>query len=753
MSKINENPRRISLLNASILLAMIPAVTPLALAEQGFALEEVIVTAEKKAAAAQDTAITMDVVSGNTIQREGIKDLESLSALTPSLNFQKDTINTSFTLRGIGSSNVDNELGDQAVTVSIDGEYLNRPVALNVAMFDLERVEVLRGPQGTLYGRNATAGAVNIVTARPELGVEKGSIYLDVGNYNARTVQGMVNLPISDQAAVRAALTKTIRDGYRDAGPAGKVDDADAGGIRLGLTAEPTDSTSIYIGIESSKMDQTAPSRYGIPLQAPFSSDPLPAGTAPSGFNPDIPDEWDQGIAGFQKVDQKAIRTQIDQDFESFSVTYLGSYRKIDLESYQPLNGFVPELFNIEVNSEFATQNHELRIQAETDRYFWQAGLFYGKETQEIDRGVVVTQVPVSNANSWLNHFLRDVNSETKALFAQGTYHLTDTLDLNLGGRYTKDTKDRTAYDLLAPSFVLGIPGYPDAPDFSLGVYAPTAGQNSDSWGEFTWQAGLDYHVAENSMIFAKISTGYKAGGYDAVGSYEPETITAYEVGSKNELLERRLRLNASVFYYDYQDQQISVLRDLSIGNQTLNAGATTVKGIDLESQYLLSENDVLSVGINYLDATFDQFPTTQALVGMDADSFTAIEDYLAVAGVDLTGNTPPQSPNITLSLGYEHIWQLDSGELSLSLNSVYKSKYYLSPFNWEADKQDAHTQTSLRISYDATDNWSVSAYARNLEDEQALSYSSFTGGPSVSIYNFAIGSPRVYGVHFNYNW
>lgn len=693
-------------------------------------LGDIIVTAQKRATGIQDTPIAMRAFEGADLVKNGVSDINGLSRLAPDLNLSTDTLFTKLSIRGVGSQDV-SETADGALTINIDGEYINRPVALNAALFDLERVEVLRGPQGTLYGRNSTAGALNIIAAKPVLGEVSGFVTAGYGNYDAKTAQGAVNLPLGDRFAIRISGLHADHDGYTDNGAVGKGDTQNADAVRASLYAEPIDKVKLYLAGEFVDVNQTAPSQFGIGVTAATQGVvTLPSGAqVPSQFQPVLDrDSYPLADLGFFRTRQYAARGRLDVDLDFATLSYIGGYRDVNVSSRQPLNGSIPAIFtfyNSKIDSE--TQSHELRLNGgQEGAFIWQVGGFYYKEVQDIARGLFL---PLAGANgSFLNYFYRPyVRSTSKAAFAQGTYWIVpDTFSITGGIRYTDDKKS-ARYDNYGFQFNSGMT--PPA-DGSPGATITNPRQQSD---KITWNVGLDYKIARDNLLYAKVSTGYKGGGFDNVGAYAPETLTAYELGSKNRFADRRVEFNVAGFYYRYTNQQIQVLLDTAVGARTLNAGKSRIWGIETDTTVLLSERDKFHATFNYLDAKFTQFPgVLSGLNGTYPD--------------DLSGNRPAQAPKVTIGLGYDHTFPIGDGKLVAGAFSRFKSEYYLTALNWAADRQKAFTQTDLNLEYTAPGGmFSIQGYVRNLEKTRPLTFTSFTGG-GINLYNFIYGTPRTYG-------
>lgn len=707
-------------------------------------LEEVVVTAENRSVSAQRVPITLDLVRGKDIQKQGVADLLQLQNIAPSLNIVQNTIFNQVNIRGVGSNDGAAELSDQAVTIGIDGEFINRPVALNAAMFDLDRVEVLKGPQGTLYGRNATAGSVNIIAKKPTNSREV-NIGASYGNYNYLKLNGAVNLPLGKIAAIRVAGMLDKHDGFRDGGAlVGRVDNGNVWALRAGLDINPTKNLNIYLVGEMNKTDQQAPSQYGVRLIG------LPGlnGTIPSNFTTDLPKDFPLASAGFMKVDQKAVRTKVSYNLGSASITYTGAYRVVDLDGYQSLNGFVPETFAFHNDLSYKTSNHELRMNGETAKLTWQVGGFYGNEDSDVRRGLIlhVLRANFNNQSPFNSFFFRDVNSKTSAVFGQATYNFSEKTGLTVGLRNTTDVKTREGSDLAAGPMPPNADRvrffYPNVPTSidQAGMRRLTGVPNEGRWNQTTWTIGMEHKIDANKFLFAKVSKGYKAGGFDNVGEYDPEKLIAYEIGSKNKFADNRLKLNASAFYYDYTNQQVSVFISTAVGAAIKNAGSSRVFGIETEGEYAISKNDRFKWTINYLDAQIK-----------DLKVFTSVLVNVATpADVDLSGNRPIQAPKWTMTARYDHDFKIGGGTLNAGIQTLFKSEYFLQPFNFAMDRQPSYTKTDVNLTYTSkSGKYDIGVYAQNLEDNRILTYAAWNGG-TIGIYNWIFGTPRLVGAQLN---
>ena len=530
-----------------------------------------------------------------------------------------------------------------------------------------------------------------IVAAKPRLEHLGGSVQIEYGNYNT-----LKFAPLGKKSAVRAAFISDSHDGYRQSN--NPEDGMIALGARLGFKTQPSDKLSIYV--EISKIDQFAVSQYGI------SSDPEePAydpgfaafeGQQPVDFETELPEDFDVANPGSQKIDQFALRANVTYDFsDNVKLTYRGGYRDISMSTYQALNGYVPETFSFDRNRDFESQSHELRLNGESKKLIWQTGLFRGSDVSNATGGLIFAfarflsapafdKVPYGFYNNW------DTDVTTTGVFGQATYNFTDKFAFTGGLRFTGDAKEQSGYSSGAPFGPPGTPVYfyPDGPADGDPGTSPIAG-GDETWSQVTWLANFEYKPDNNTMHFAKISTGYKSGGFAIAGPYNAENLTAFEIGTKNRLSER-FRLNASAFYFDYRNQQIPVFIDVQNGFAVTNAGESTIFGVELEGDYAVTADGRFDFNINYLNAELTNFTTEVNLVNGDGIS------------KDLSGNRPAQAPEWVLTAGYTHDFALgtNGGTLKVGLNTMFKSDYYLTPFNNRMDQQGSYTRTNMFITY-----------------------------------------------------
>jgi iron complex outermembrane receptor protein len=651
----------------------------------------------------------MTVLSSDVLQSNAVGNLQNLSSIAPSVSFSQANAATVITIRGVSSRDT-TETGDPAVAVNIDGFYFQRAIGFGDSLFDLQRVEVLRGPQGTLYGRNATGGAINLVTAKPGKEFEANAS-VGFGNFDSITTQGALNLPLSDRVQMRVAYFTRSHDGYRDNAPARDGDDEDAKAARLHLMMEPTDSLTLLLTAELTKLGGTGPAVYGSPLVFDSSGDvvhdrpPLPVGAK----------SWSMGLpSGFMDATVKAFRWKLDYDLGFGDFTYLGGFRRLDYHNLIDLDGTANEAFYFQANEQPRTWNHEVRLSSKQDqRFTWQLGTFYFQETNNLLTYFQDYAAPAPPANLYIFDY-PNINATSKAGFGQASFGLTDDLKFEAGVRYTRDYKRRTG-----------------SLNYGSGIALQDASADSS---KTTYHAGLDWQATAANLFYAKVDTGYKAGGFTDAAPYAPESIKAYEVGSKSRLLGNTIQVNVAGFYYDYKDQQISQFID----GQTYirNAGASQIYGLEIEGSALLTREDRLDGYIGYLHAKFT--------------------DFLLATGssnVQLAGNRPPQSPRLSFNAGYQHRFGLPNGAgLTGRVQTHLETTSYLTVYNYPDDRQGGYTRSDAMLTYTAQDDkWSVEAYGRNLENKAVIINAQENG--LWSTYNYQFAAPRTYGMQVSVNW
>jgi iron complex outermembrane receptor protein len=765
-------------------------------------LAEVVVTAQNRAQNVQEVPIRIDVINAEQLADAGFSDANDLSKVAPVAMIQQDQGSVRVTVRGVG--NTAGGSTDNSVVTNIDGEYINTPAALGVALFDLERVEVLRGPQGTLYGRNATGGAVNFIMRKPgeRLG---GNVSASYGNYQAVRLDGGLDVPLATGVGVRVAGFYEDRNGYvkhpgmlpgRYGGfvfpgfAGGRSDDNHAWGGRATLAWNELGGTGFsgyLVGERSKRKFSPQIYTYADTHQPGFTPGPNCANPGWEATAPAITDQTlcvpsstrylqtvdrseyrapANGI-GRQFWDTTAFRGRLDYKFSpEATLSYIGGWRKFERDPKS--TGSLPVVYaNLVTNNRTETQSHELRLAGTVSGVIYQFGGFYFKEDIENFGGFYLGDITPNTQNFgfYINYNLRDSINKSKSLFGQVEVPLTETLTAVGGARYT-DNKNLGYWRDRAGMFV-----GPQFRDLNKDAFTNPVFLKSNQ-DKFTWLAGLNWKPDADTLVFAKISTGFKAGGFDAIGTYGPETNTAYEAGLKKNWGPRgRNIFNLTGFYYDYTGLQVNVLLNSAEGGRTFNAGKATNWGIEAETQFELTENDHFNLSINYLNAKLNELSALfnvycvpiaeggkgNCLTPGGAD-LSAVGDLDPIApGIqspNFTGHRPAYAPRWIINAGYDHEFDLGNDNvLTARINSTLKSKYFTGFFNYPDESQKTYTSTDASLEYAHRSGVSVTAFVRNIENKRPLTYGSFIAAGPDDIWNWQFGNPRTYGVRVDYKF
>lgn len=529
-------------------LMLCSQILPQAYAQEGadddmFILEEITVTAEKREENLQKVPVAIEAVTGSTLKETGKTDFyDALSGIT-SLHMQEGTRGFIVSLRGMS----DDQGGQNSpVTVNVDGDYTRRQEVGLGGLLDIDRIEVLNGPQGTLYGRASSAGVVNVISKNPTDEFEASGL-VEFGSYNLQHTDGVLNVPISDSLALRTAYRSVIRDGYLSNGE----NDQDEQTARLKASYRPTDIIDLVFTFEN----QRGGGR-GTGFVEPFGDD-----------QPDNPwtaayDEQDT----FRDTNMYRYVADLNLDLGFGSLTLHPSYRDFELDVKWVLMGNLQ--YRNETTEEFAT---ELRLASPADsKIEWMTGLYYYDKDD-----YTYTYVESTSAEQ-----ISEDTGESKAIFASAAYPLMEQFRITGGVRYTEDAQESI-------SIRSGVVGEPSGLDFD----------NTD------YKVGLEYDLSGTAMLWADYSTGYRAGSTRS----EPEDVNAYQLGSKNRFLNNLLQLNLSTFYYDYQNYQSEKIITFDDGTFDMGAGSgdAEIYGVDMQTNYILTKQDRIDFSVSYLNATY----------------------------------------------------------------------------------------------------------------------------------------------------
>lgn len=709
--------------------------------EDGASLfEEILVTAQRRTTSLQTTAAAISALSANEMKGRGIGDMEDLGQFNPSMDVAIYQGEAQIYIRGIGYSGI---IGgtDSSTALHIDGVYLSRSSAAVPAFFDVDRVEVVRGPQGTLYGRNATAGSVNIITKKPtdEFSAEVSGLY---GNYNRYRLFAAASGPLSDTVKVRLAAQMEDRDGFTTLirpieDPLGlgsvtsDVEDKDDFMARLTVQFDPSDDLRITLSGDYYKADDAASvwiyQDRGYATNDVFQDYIAERG----GFLPE-PDsrEFISDLEHFNKPEIWGLTGKVEWSAGEYGITSLTAYKEtnpLNRNDLDATGAFGVDQVREEDHKQFS---QELQISSPGGQALeWILGLYYFYEENDVRNEYFLPFVDEQfGLPSDDNCCLLELNgtAETKAFaaFGEATYDVSERLELVLGARYSWEERDGTN-DVVFRSF----------PGDDLNNVAEL---DAASWTSFTPKFGLNFAVSDDVFAYASASKGFKSGGFN-IGSYqndpfEPETIWSYEVGVKADLLDNRLRLNTAFFYYDYTDLQFQDVE----GNNTIvrNAASAEIKGIEVEGTGFLTDNFQVDFGLAWLDATFSDL---------------VVEDpkRRELGPLDLEGNVLPRAPEFKFNVGLQYTLDLESGA-SVMLRGDYswQDEVFFSAFNVQGLYQGAYSWGKARVTYtNPDDTWDVSAFVDNISDEVVRKNATFNGDIIDSTATGNLAPPRTYGV------
>ncbi len=704
---------------------------------QSDVLEEIVVTAERRAVSMQDTAISITAFTGEQLARAGIETSEQLTGFTPGLNIQRDVIGK-VVMRGIGTENF-TVAGDPGVAVSIDGAYLSRSNVAIFDLYDLDRVEVLRGPQGTLYGRNATGGAINFITEKPTQELA-GYISAEYGNYDKIRVEGAISGPLGEHVRARLSGLTHHRDGFTDNVFPGigagldELDDKDLWALRGQLEFRPSETLSILVSVDNYEDDSIAsPYKYiadpliyfgGAPFPNPLQSDLF---TVSQGYELDTPGFPDWRAPSPGQASQTGASGTITWDVTpGLTVKSISAWRDISFEWLNDGDGIEAYLVNYwqDDSSELFTQ--EVQLLSDTGgRLSWIIGGYLLTEDSDSRIGI---PLPLGAGLPLAVLIEGSTETDAYAVFGEASYNVFERLKATAGLRYSYEEKSADYVDDRT----------------SLGAPAPGMIDDSDSWSAFTPKFGLDYFINDDIMLYGSVTWGFKSGGFNMLAiqpSYNEEEVISYEVGFKSRFNQDRTQLNASAFYYDYEDLQVGKVVEL---NATIeNAAQATIYGAEIELDTLLTEQFRVSAGVSILETEYDSFITED-------------KDLFGAPSVSLKGNELPRAPNFTSSVSAQYILPLGAmGELEAWFNWQHTGSQYFTPFNRASFKQDSYDLINARVSYKATENWEISVYGQNLSDEEYFTNALESGVPTPGVDRvvpqFFVGAPRTYGVRIRY--
>lgn len=688
-------------------------------------LEVVVVTAEKRDTNLQKTGIAVTAVGGEELQRSGIGGLRAMQFLAPGLKIGETQAKTFINMRGIGNE-LFNAGSDQGVAVHMDGVYLARNEYPSLALVDVDRVEVLRGPQGTIYGRNATGGSINIITQRPSADFDAHAS-ISAGNYNSITESAAIGgTLVEGRVFARLAVFSDSHDGWtKNLGNGRDLDDLSKHAYRLSLRGIVSDTTEVGLTINSSRDNGAGPaSVVRRSATGPGIIWEHDGGLLSTGRNTYSPDP-----VGLRREIQ-GLNLNLTHDFGAATLkTTVGSWN-LSSDISDDLDGtsfFTGDEFWAEKQDQ---RTVEVNLASNGDgRFQWLAGLFYFGETAKTyydaqlgDLGFLGGET-VCCAQLSQRGWQTQVEVHSYAVFGQVGYKFTEALMLKVGARYTTDDKREHA---------------------SLAIFGPPLVEDlKDSWHDFTPRAALEYQIDDDVLVYGSVSKGFKAGGYNVWGlqgrAFEPEEIWSYEAGVKSRFADDRLQANLTAFYSKYSDLQVNQVLPIA-GVQVINAASARSSGAELEFVARPISAFQMNVSAAYLDAKFTSFHNTEI-------------DYPQLGSQDLSGNRLPKAPAFTIGTAAQYNIPLgDAGSVTIRGEYNWQDVIYFTEFNRNNAYQPAVGRWNANVAFDnANGRWTLAAFIKN-GGNKLVTEGAIIGGQSLGSPVFEFFSPpRLYGLTATY--
>lgn len=687
---------------------------------------EITVIARRREERLLDVPIAISALNTDALEKAGAKDLSGIQGAIPNVNIVQgrgSASSANFYIRGIGQPDA-LQTFDPAVGVYVDGVYLSRIQGALLNLFDVQRVEVLRGPQGTLYGKNTIGGAVNVVSKKPDLDTIRGEAAVTYGRFDEVTAKGYVSAPlVTDKLALSLAGVYDDREGIvTDPATGKKYNDRNNLSGRAILRAKPSDTVEISIAGDYTRQrnaltlgQNTAP-LIGFDYNATFT------GLTPFVIAPAAVGEWDYkastsftGDKG-QKLDHWGVSGTINVDLsDALQLVSITAYRKLKTDFFVDIDGTTAEVGDVFVGTRQHQFSQELQLKLEADKLKGVLGLYYLNEH--------VTSHQEAYADSYLRYvgtplnFLRTIDDEqdTKsyAAFGQLTYDFTDALSLTGGLRYTRETKEyfrtttATTSSPVFPAIVIR-----NTFTFPDNLPAPFNTDNSVTYEAWTPSATLSYKPSRNTMVYGSVSRGFKSGGFNGrvnglgdvtqeidgqrviVPTFKPETVWTYEVGAKGSFLDGRVNLSAAAFYSDYSNFQARVgggNTGITGGSfPVLNAGKLRIQGFEFDVNVRPADPVTLFASVGYLDADYKEFND-----GRRAPSFSCNPTGQAITC------RPAFAPPLTLRTGGEYRVPLGDASLTLGGDVRFVDKHFLSVDNRQGLTEDGYLIGNLYAQVD----------------------------------------------------
>jgi iron complex outermembrane receptor protein len=709
-------------------------------AQESRLLEEVVVTAQKRAESLQDVAVSVSAFTSEQVDRFHFQTPADIASQVPNMsvyNVFGEAQQPFLGIRGIVLSNF-NDSFESPIALYVDEVYKGSLIGQTTQIFDVERVEVLKGPQGTLYGRNTTGGLMHVITRKP---TEEFELLLgaEFGDHNTVGASAAISGPISEGVRGRVAIDSRQHDGWAK-GFLDGVDysDSDSIAVRFILDIDISENSRLELSGHYSEVDAVS---VGFGLRGhldPVSGERcslsrIEAGecVSPSlgdrsandlgGLRPgvtpgsDLPAE--RGYPPRQDVELKGASAKLEQDFGNWMLTALAAYDEVEklYEEDLDADGF---LFNDGLSLDAREGKAEVRAAGDFEGGNWLVGLFYFDDRKDTGSFLIPEEIFRTRGI---------VSTESWAVFGQVEKALSEAISLTAGVRYTEEDKHL---------------------DFRRTGFIEDAGQRTFSSEDVTGKLALGWEIGESSLLYGSVSTGFKTGGFNTqfvfgdlaeIDPVDNENLLAYEVGYKSDLAGGRIRLNTAAFYYDYQDIQLNVF--------------TTVPGAPFPSNFLRNAGDGAITGLD-IELTFHPIEYTEVRMGLglldtELDSDQIVESAGVTTSID--GKELISSPGTTFNLVLLQTIPLqERGSLYIQGDYSWQDDRFFSIENVDTERQEAYGVLNLRLGWQSADRWRIEGYLENALDE-AYSIASVDLDPTLGLVTW--GKPRWWGIRLHYQY
>jgi len=714
-------------------------------------LDEIVVTARRRAESLQDTPVSVSAFTSESMERQNFDNLADISRSTPNLVFDAGTggtggaTNAQIFIRGVGQTDF-LFTSDPGIGVYVDDVYMPRAVGAVMEIADFERVEVLRGPQGTLFGKNTIGGAINIVTQRPGTEVG-GTLEVTAGSRNRFDARGTLDVPFSDELSMRLSAIRREQDGYveRIVAQDGALGDIDMSAARLQLLWNPTPGWSVHFSLDGTRRRETSIANELVAVRDPQDNPVLLLWNmlvAPS-LGPDSfydsryigPKNATQGTGpAYSDLDTFGTSLTVERELGELTIKSVTAYREQQADFAQDQDHSPLRFTQTTNDNDESYFSQELQMGGTSfgERLKWVGGLYYFREDARdffdvifadglyealealpgpvipLAAGVICPPPPdvampcAGGAGNPVNisldydaRFHNDINITSYAAYSQGTLQLTDPLSLTAGLRYTYEEKRLDTSMFRKRANVFSFPPQ----------------QLDRNWGAWSPRVGFEYRFATDLLGYVSAARGFKSGGFNGratsvaeIDSYDPELVWTYELGFKSEWLQHRLRLNGAVFHSDYTNMQLFSLRNEGglIIAKTENAGKSRIRGFELETALQLSDDLLFTAGAGYVDAEYREL----------------------APGASVTLDTEfPKTPKWMWNGALQYdLARTGSGTFSLTADVSHRSTYFNDVPNTDIGRQDGVTLTGARLGFrSSSGHWQAAVFGSNLTNERYI--------------------------------